>query len=69
MTFHTLSIGATFAFQPARVAQSRVLHAGKISPRVYGVTQRDGSIKIEHITHWHTPVYQHGLTGCVSIQD
>jgi hypothetical protein len=65
MTFKQLSIGETFAFQPCRVSQNRVLHCWKISPRCYGVAFYDGSATVRHITHWYTPVYQEGLTGAV----
>jgi hypothetical protein len=65
MTFKQLGIGETFAFQPLRVSGQRVLRCWKISPRCYGVVLRNGSSMIQHIRHWHTPVYQEGLTGAV----
>ena len=63
MTFKTLPIGDCFAFQPARVCQGRLLNCRKIAPRGYTVQTTDGGLLISKITHWHTPVYQEGLTG------
>jgi hypothetical protein len=69
MTFKSLPVGETFSFYPGTVSHLRVLHAWKIAPRTYGVALRDGTCTIQRITHWHTPVYQHGLTASVSVPE
>lgn len=65
MTFKQLPIGEAFDFRPCRVSTSRILPCWKISPRTYGVVHPGEPLRIAHITSWHTPVYQEGLTGSV----
>jgi len=69
MTFKSLQVGETFSFSPSTVSRLRVLHCWKIAPRTYGIALRDGTCTVETITHWHTPVYQHGLTASVYIPE